>query len=43
MREQNDYKEIETPVIRYALDIITKYKFSFPILKYVSGKSGYMY
>ena len=41
MREQSDYKEVETPVIRYALDIITKYKFNFPVLKYVSGKSGY--
>lgn len=39
--EQNDYSEVETPIMRYALDIIKKYSFKFAILKYVSGKSGY--
>ena len=33
-------KDIKTPILRYALDIIKKYKFQFPILKYVTGKSG---
>ena len=33
--------DIETPILRYSLDIIKKYKFQFPILKYVTGKSGY--
>ncbi|MCC8176594.1 MAG: hypothetical protein LUC85_05345 [Bacteroidales bacterium] len=33
--------EIETPIMKFALDIIKKYYFKFPILKYVSGKSGY--
>ena len=27
--------------MRYALDIIKKWQFNFPILKYVTGKSGY--
>lgn len=33
--------DIETPILRYSLDIIKKYRFQFPILKYVTGKSGY--
>lgn len=33
--------ETKTPIMLYALDIIKKYEFKFPILKYVSGKSGY--
>ena len=33
--------DIETPILRYSLDIIKKYQFQFPILKYVTGKSGY--
>lgn len=41
IKEQKDHSEIETPIMRYALDIIKKYRFHFPILKYVSGKSGY--
>ena len=28
-------------IMRYALDIIKKWQFNFPILKYVTGKSGY--
>ena len=42
-QEQNDYSEIKTPIIRYALDLIKKYEFNFKILNYVSGKSGYNY
>ncbi len=34
-------EDIETPILRYSLDIIKKYRFQFPILKYVTGKSGY--
>lgn len=41
IKEQKDHSEIETPIMRYALDIIKKYRFQFPVLKYVSGKSGY--
>lgn len=33
--------EVETPIMLYALDIIKKYCFDFPILKYVSGRDGY--
>ncbi len=39
--EQRDNAEIETPIIRYALDIIKKYRFNFKILHYVSGEWGY--
>ena len=39
LREQKD--EIETPIMRYALDTVLKWQFKFPVLKYVSGKSGY--
>ena len=41
LRENVARKEIQTPVMRFAYDIIMKYKFNFHILKYVSGKSGY--
>lgn len=41
MKEQKDHREIETPIMLYALDIIKQYRFNFAILKYVSGKSGY--
>lgn len=40
-KEQRDNSEIETPIIRYALDIVKKYKFDFHILHYVSGEWGY--
>lgn len=40
--KSNEHKdEVEIPIMRYALDIIKKWKFNFPILKYVTGKSGY--
>jgi len=41
LRENVGRQEIQTPVMRFAYDIIMKYKFNFHILKYVSGKSGY--
>ena len=41
LRDNIENIETETPVIRYALDLIKKWKFNFPILKYVTGKSGY--
>lgn len=34
-------KEIKTPLMSFALEIIKKYNFTFPILKYVSGERGY--
>jgi len=41
LRENIGRKEVKTPIMRFAYDIIMKYKFTFHILKYVSGKSGY--
>ena len=40
-RENFSKEEVETPIMKFALDIIKQYEFNFPILKYVSGKSGY--
>lgn len=40
-KEQRDNTEIQTPILRYALDIIKKYGFQFKILHYVSGEWGY--
>lgn len=34
-------KDIETPILRYSLDIIKKYHFQFSILKYITGEKGY--
>lgn len=34
-------KDVKTPLVRFAFDIIKETKFHLPILKYVSGKSGY--
>lgn len=39
--KQTDNREIETPIIYYALGIIKATQFHFPITKYVFGKSGY--
>ena len=40
--KSNEHKdEVEIPIVRYALDLIKKWQFNFPILKYVTGKSGY--
>ena len=38
---QTDKKEITTPTLRFAFDILMAYGCKFPILKYPSGKSGY--
>ena len=38
---RNDREEKVTPIMRYALDIIKKREFNFPILKNVSGHAGY--
>lgn len=34
-------KEIRTPLMPFALNVIKKYDFNFPILRYVSGERGY--
>lgn len=40
--KENDTRiEIKTPLMRFALEIIQKYNFNFPILRYVSGERGY--
>jgi len=38
---QESNTEIQTPIVRYAFDIIQRTKFVFPILKNISGKFGY--
>lgn len=40
-KKQSDNHEIETPLMRFALDIIKRTRFQIPILRYPSGKSGY--
>lgn len=40
-RRQADNREIETPIMRFAFDILKRYDFKFPLLRYVSGKNGY--
>ena len=40
-RQAHSNEEIQTPILRYALDIIKTTRFDFTILKYASGKSGY--
>lgn len=39
--EQSDNTEVETPILRFALDLIKRYKFRFPVVRYASGQSGY--
>lgn len=34
-------KEVETPLLPFALEVINKYDFDFPIIHYPSGESGY--
>lgn len=41
LRENKTFKEVETPLVKFAWDIVQRYKFSFKVLRYVSGKSGY--
>ncbi len=38
---QTDYKEVETPIVKYAFEIIKKTQFKFTVIKYAAGKSGY--
>lgn len=38
---QNDNKEIETPIVRFAFDIIKRTGFVFPAVKNVDGNMGY--
>ncbi len=40
-REDVENTEVKTPIVHYALDLVKKWQFQFPILKYVTGKSGY--
>ena len=40
-KEQANNSEIETPLVKFALDIIKRYRFRFRILKNISGKDGY--
>lgn len=39
--EQSSNAEIETPIVRYAFDIIMRTKFIFPILRNINGTYGY--
>lgn len=41
VKEQETNTEVQTPLVRFAFDIIKRNQFSFRILRYVSGKSGY--
>lgn len=41
MHTNNKREEVKTPLLRFAFDIIKRTGFNFPILKYVSGKSGF--
>ena len=38
---QSDYSEIETPILPFALDIIKRTKFNFPVLRNQTGRTGY--
>ncbi len=38
---QTNYKEIKTPLVRYAFDIIKAREFHFRVIFYEGGKSGY--
>ena len=40
-KEQDLNTEVQTPLVRFAFDIVKRSKFSFSILRNVSGKSGY--
>jgi hypothetical protein len=41
MNTNNKREEVKTPLLRFAFDIIQRTGFNLPILKYVSGKSGF--
>ncbi len=38
---ERERAEVETPLVRFAFDILMNTKCSFPILKYVTGEKGY--
>lgn len=38
---QADRTEVATPIVKFAFDILMRRRFSFPIITYPSGKSGY--
>lgn len=40
-RENENFEEIITPIMLDTLELIKKWQFKFPILKYPTGKSGY--
>lgn len=40
-RQAHSNEEIQTPLLKYALDIIKRTGFDFTIIRYASGKSGY--
>ena len=41
-QKQTDiYEETDRPLMRYALDIVKKYQFNFPILRNITGAMGY--
>ena len=41
--EANSIKEVKTPLVRFAFDIVRRTSLNIPILRNVSGKSGYNY
>lgn len=38
---QPDFREVETPIVRFAFDILKRTECKFPILRYVTGEDGY--
>lgn len=38
---QDGNTEVETPLVRFAFDIIKQNQFQFPVLKYATGQTGY--
>jgi len=38
---QPDHREVETPIVRFAFDILKQTECEFPILRYVTGEDGY--
>lgn len=41
MREVFHKEDVQTPIVRYAFDILKLRPFDFAIIRYPSGKSGY--
>lgn len=40
-KQTDTYEETDRPLMRYAVDIVKKYQFNFPILKNITGTMGY--